>query len=143
MNTLKIIKVISTTTTQVVLTNQQLSGIFCLEESNQCSHGRSQPGKHGNHFRDHVRGAQRLYKDYFSEDPIYNNQIFKQRFIMQQPLFPKSVSALENQYPYFKQAKNAAGKGGLTGLQKITTAIQQLSNGVSADQVDEYLQFSE
>ncbi|MBW0516821.1 hypothetical protein O181_056536 [Austropuccinia psidii MF-1] len=139
MNTLEIIKVISTATTHVLLTNQQLSEIFYLDKSDQCSHGGSQPGKHGNHFCDHVGGAQRLYKDYFSEHPIYNNQFFRQIFRMQQPLFLRIVSALENQYPSFKQAKNAAGNIGLTGLQKITAAMRQLSYGVLADQVDEYL----
>ncbi|MBW0478934.1 hypothetical protein O181_018649 [Austropuccinia psidii MF-1] len=62
---------------------------------------------------------------------------------MQRPLFLKILSALENQYLYFKQAKKAAGKIGLTGLQKITASMRHLSYGASADQVDKYLQLSE
>ena len=42
-----------------------------------------------------------------------------------------------------KKKKNAAGRLGLSSLQKMTTAIRMLAYRVMADLMDEYLQIGE
>ncbi|XP_038721962.1 uncharacterized protein LOC120014112 [Tripterygium wilfordii] len=45
--------------------------------------------------------------------------------------------------PYFRQRRNAAGKLGLSSLQKITVALRMLAYGVSTDLMDEYIRIGE
>ncbi|XP_025635891.1 uncharacterized protein [Arachis hypogaea] len=76
------------------------------------------------------RGHDRLFQDYFADEPVYNADIF--RWI---------VDALSNVYPYFQQRVNATRRRGLSPLQKCTTAIWMLAYGVAADAVDDYVSF--
>ncbi|MBW0560084.1 hypothetical protein O181_099799 [Austropuccinia psidii MF-1] len=105
---------------QMASTTQKSSLIFqniniiisnlCEEENNKNTmaqkHGGSKPGRIGFLFRDHHGGYQRLFKDYFSEDPVYNNQIFCRRFRMQCSLFLKITADIEEKYAYFQQRAN-------------------------------------
>ncbi|XP_038688859.1 putative nuclease HARBI1 [Tripterygium wilfordii] len=45
--------------------------------------------------------------------------------------------------PYFQQRRDAAGRLGLSSLQKITAALRILASGVAADFMDEYVRISE
>ncbi|XP_020972564.1 uncharacterized protein LOC107627165 [Arachis ipaensis] len=78
------------------------------------------------------RGHDRLFQDYFADEPVYNADIF--RWI---------VDALSNVYPYFQQRVNATRRRGLSPLQKCTTAIWMLAYGVAADAVDDYVRIDE
>ncbi|XP_024012279.1 putative nuclease HARBI1 [Eutrema salsugineum] len=58
---------------------------------------------------------------------------------MNKELFLRIVDRLSNEIPYFQQRRNAAGRFGLSGLQKCTAAIRMMAYGTAADAVDEYL----
>ncbi|KAJ9538905.1 hypothetical protein OSB04_031638 [Centaurea solstitialis] len=55
----------------------------------------------------------------------------------------EEISTLETHYPYFQQRVVAAGKKGLSPLQKCVAAIRQLAYGSPADHYDEYLRVAE
>ncbi|XP_024004112.1 putative nuclease HARBI1 [Eutrema salsugineum] len=62
---------------------------------------------------------------------------------MNKPLFMKIVDHLSNEFSFFRQKKDAAGRPGLSGLQKCTAAIRLLAYGTAADAVDEYLRLGD
>ncbi|XP_047306460.1 uncharacterized protein LOC124909874 [Impatiens glandulifera] len=70
--------------------------------------------------RDTLQGHQRLFNDYFATPPVFPDQIFRRRFRMRRELFMRIHSAVEVHDPYFQQKRNAAGKLGLSSLQKTT-----------------------
>ncbi|KAF5794373.1 putative harbinger transposase-derived protein [Helianthus annuus] len=37
--------------------------------------------------RNHIQGHERLYRDYFAENPVYPSNLFRLRFRMSRPLF--------------------------------------------------------
>ncbi|OEL38635.1 hypothetical protein BAE44_0000346 [Dichanthelium oligosanthes] len=90
--------------------------------------------------RDHGEGHQRLVADFFSEDPVYNEKIFRTRYRMSRPLFLRIVRALGEWSPYFTKRKDVCYRQGLSPLQKGTAAIRMLARGSPADAVDEYVQ---
>ncbi|XP_038719919.1 uncharacterized protein LOC120012546 [Tripterygium wilfordii] len=71
--------------------------------------------------RNTLSGHERLFHDYFSDHP----------------------TGIEAYSPYFQQRRNAAGKLGLSSLQKITASILMLAYGVSTDLMDEYIRIRE
>ncbi|XP_057720095.1 uncharacterized protein LOC130934554 [Arachis stenosperma] len=93
--------------------------------------------------RDREAGHDRLYQDYFADEPVYNADIFRRRFRMRRQVFLWIVDALSNVYPYFQQRVDATGRRGLSPLQKCTAAIWMLAYGVGADAVDDYVRIGE
>ena len=89
--------------------------------------------------RDREAAHNRLYKDYFAEDALYNAQHFRRRFRMRRHLFLRIVEALGHHSEYFQLMYDAIGKHGLSPLTKCTAAMRMLAYGVAADCVDEYL----
>jgi hypothetical protein len=106
-------------------------------------HGGSKPGKRPNRPRDFEGSYQRLLHQYFSENPLYDDEIFRRRFRMARPLFLKIAEAVEQHDEYFQQRPDACGKMGLRPIVKITAALRMLAYGGAADCNDEYLQLSE
>ncbi|KAI4979066.1 hypothetical protein ZWY2020_015819 [Hordeum vulgare] len=108
-----------------------------LEQSVDSFHRRSGPRR----FipRNHAEGHNRLVANYFSENPLYTEQMFRRRFRMRKPLFLRIVSALGDWSSYFTNRVDATNGEGLSPLQKCTTAIRMLAYGTSADQLDEVL----
>ncbi|XP_057795306.1 uncharacterized protein LOC131011552 [Salvia miltiorrhiza] len=92
--------------------------------------------------RDREAGAVRLHADYFDENPVYPDNIFRRRFRMRRALFLRIVNAVASD-PYFQQRTDATGRPGFTPLQKCTVAVRMLANGGAADQYDEYLRIAE
>ncbi|XP_047942491.1 uncharacterized protein LOC125189237 [Salvia hispanica] len=92
---------------------------------------------------DHAGGHDRLFADYFAEEPRYPADVFRRQFRMRRSLFLRIVNALSARYPEFQLQRDATGKLGLSPLQKCTVAIRQLAYGGSADMFDEYLQCGE
>jgi len=82
---------------------------------------------------------ERLFKDYFVEDSIYNDTHFCLRLRMRRHLFLRIVHGLQSRFEYFQQRSDALGTRGLSPLTKCTAAIRILAYGMSADCVDEYL----
>ncbi|XP_042420397.1 uncharacterized protein LOC122008654 [Zingiber officinale] len=107
----------------------------------QSSSGRKQRRRYLN--RDREVGHARLFNDYLSDDPVYPDDIFRCRFRMKKELFLRIVDAVKNHSEYFQWKVDAAGKKGLSPLQKCTAAIRQLAYGVPADHYDEYLRIAE
>ena len=59
------------------------------------------------------------------------------RFRMHRHLYLHLMHAVEDHDDYFVQKRNAAGKLGLSCLQKVTSAFRMLTYGVLADATDE------
>jgi len=87
--------------------------------------------------RDHEEAHERLHKDYFAEDSIYNETHFHRRFQMRRHLFLCIVDALQSRFEFFQQRSDALGRRGLSPLTKCTAAIRILAYGISANCVDE------
>ncbi|XP_021744209.1 uncharacterized protein LOC110710243 [Chenopodium quinoa] len=81
-----------------------------------------------NRPRDRVAGHNRLFLDYFAENPIYTDDQFRQRFRMRRSLFLHIVDRVQQRDPWFQQ--------------KCTTAMRLLAYGVATDQIDEYVRIS-
>ncbi|XP_057440354.1 uncharacterized protein LOC130732290 [Lotus japonicus] len=93
--------------------------------------------------RDREAGNERLWNDYFSENPVYTEELFRQRFRMRKHVFLRIVGALGSHDPYFLMSVDAVGRQGLSPLQKCTAAIRMLAYGSPADSVDEYVRIGE
>ncbi|XP_056863345.1 uncharacterized protein LOC108824966 [Raphanus sativus] len=93
--------------------------------------------------RHREQGDKKLWNDYFSENPTYGSRLFRRRFRMNKPLFMRIVHHLSTEVPYFQATHDAAGRSGLSPLQKCTAAIRQLAYGGAADTVDEYVRLGE
>ncbi|KAG6410867.1 hypothetical protein SASPL_128938 [Salvia splendens] len=93
--------------------------------------------------RDHVAAHQRLYEDYFAQEPRFNANLFRHHFRMSRSLFMRIVNALEQRYLYFRFRHDASGRLDHTPIQKCTAAIRQLAYGGATDMWDEYLHIGE
>ncbi|XP_076931510.1 uncharacterized protein LOC143596691 [Bidens hawaiensis] len=89
--------------------------------------------------RNHIQGHQRLYRDYFAENPIYPADLFRRRFRMRRPLFLRNLNEVVTHEPYFVQRRDNVGRLGLSSMQKITV----MAYGVTADFMDEYISIGE
>lgn len=113
------------------------------ENGHKRQHGGSLPGKHPNLKRDISSGHNRIYADYFADEPVYTDAMFRRRFRMSRPLFLRVVNAVEERSSYFIQKRDALGVLGASSLQKCTAAIRMLAYGTAADACDEYCRLSE
>ncbi|XP_022008076.1 uncharacterized protein LOC110907393 [Helianthus annuus] len=89
------------------------------------------------------RAYRRLIVDYFADEPLYSEAIFRRRFRMSRRLFLRIADDLAAYHPFFTMRPDARGKMGFTTLQKCTAAIRQLTYGTTADSWDEHLKMSE
>ena len=94
-------------------------------------------------YRDRVSGHSRLLNDYFAENPVYEETLFRRRFRLSRPLFLRILHTLQQHDHYFVQRRNAANTVGLSGEQKMTAALRMLAYGMSADSLDEYVRIGE
>nr|XP_043638195.1 uncharacterized protein LOC122609204 [Erigeron canadensis] len=85
----------------------------------------------------------RLFRDYFAEEPKFNETFFRQWFRMSRRLFVKIASDLENNFSFFQRKIDARGKWGFSALQRCTSAVRQLGYGSNPDSLDDYLNMSE
>ncbi|XP_013595011.1 PREDICTED: uncharacterized protein LOC106303227 [Brassica oleracea var. oleracea] len=88
-------------------------------------------------------GHNRLWNDYFSENPSFSKNLFRRRFRMNKQVFMRIIDTLSANVPFFQQRRDAVGRLGLSTLQKCTAAIRMLAYGCVADAVDEYLRLGE
>ena len=105
----------------------------------------AQTSKHRKRYieRNREAGHDRLWNDYFSEDSTFSTYLFRRRFCMNKELFLRIVHGLSENVPFFRQRRDAAGRFGLSPLQKCTAAIRLLTYSSTADTVDEYLRLGE
>ena len=97
----------------------------------------SRIGKYPNIDRQRVMYSHLLYKDFWGESPVYNKHYFKRFFKLPIELFDDIVEALVINDDYFRQKCDAAGKIGLSPIQKIASAVRQLTSGVSSMEHDD------
>ncbi|XP_047943190.1 uncharacterized protein LOC125190032 [Salvia hispanica] len=83
--------------------------------------------------REHGVAHQRLFADYFAEQPRWGPRVFHRRFRMRRDLFLRIVRTLEERDGYFQYWEDAIDRPGLTPLQKCTVVIRQLANGPTTD----------
>ncbi|RLN34264.1 putative nuclease HARBI1 [Panicum miliaceum] len=112
-------------------------------EAQQTGTSRRRSGSRRFVGRNHEQGHERLVADFFSENPICNDQLFRIRYRMRRPLFLRIVRALGEWSPYFTRRRDGFYRQGLSPLQKCTAAIRMLARGSPADAVDEYVQIGE
>ena len=93
--------------------------------------------------RNREAGHNRLWNDYFSENPSFPENLFRRRFRMNRQVFMRIINTLSANVPFFQQRRDAVGRLGLSTLQKCTAAIRMLAYGCAADAVDEYLRLGE
>ncbi|XP_059639453.1 uncharacterized protein LOC132281803 [Cornus florida] len=93
--------------------------------------------------RDREEVAQRLFQDYFAENPIFSPKMFRRRFQMRRELFIRILNGVTTYDEWFIQKPDALGCMGFTPMQKMTAAIRILAYGISADLCDEYIKISE
>ncbi|KAL9457529.1 hypothetical protein AB3S75_006554 [Citrus x aurantiifolia] len=84
-----------------------------------------------------------LFNDYFSENPRFNDSMFRHRFRMSQSLFSCITNVVQGRDNYFMQRRDGIGRLGLSGLQKITAVFRMLADGMPADATDEYIKIGE
>ena len=93
--------------------------------------------------RDFEAGHQRLYRDYFAENPVYGPDFFRRRFRMTRCLFNKIAGKLAETDRFFVKKRDATGKFGASTIQKVTAAVRMLAYGCSSDSLDEIVRMSE
>jgi hypothetical protein len=82
-------------------------------------------------------GNDRLMRDYFVEQPVYGEELFRRRFRMSRSLFLRIMEAVVAHDNYFVQRMDATKQYGFSPHQKCTAALRMLAYGSSADSVDE------
>lgn len=117
--------------------------IFDSSDDDELSTGGSRKGKSPNLNRNRTEKHNQLYVDYFALHPTYNNVVFQRRFRITKPIFLRILNELQSTDKFFQQQKDCTGLIGLSGYQKVTSALRQLAYGCTADSVDEYLGISE
>ncbi|XP_010236668.1 uncharacterized protein LOC100821515 [Brachypodium distachyon] len=90
-----------------------------------------------------MEGYRMLYADYFTDDPLHNDVIFRRRFRMSRKLFLKIAEYLREYDDYFKLKRDAVGTLGFTSIQKCTASLHLLAYGIPADTQDDYLRMAE
>ncbi|XP_047314080.1 putative nuclease HARBI1 [Impatiens glandulifera] len=125
------------------MTNNNMIIQQLLEQQNhQILNGGSVPG-HIVINRDREAADRRLYNDYFSDNPLYNDTMFRRRYRMSRSLFLRIVDTVKDHDGYFQQRSDNIGRLGLSPIQKITSVFRMLAYGVPADATDEYIKIGE
>ncbi|XP_071687155.1 uncharacterized protein [Rutidosis leptorrhynchoides] len=100
--------------------------------------------------RNREEAGENLWKDYFSDTPVFPSYKFKRHFRMRIELFLRISQGISNfdhdiseHFRFFKERFDAIGRLTFTILQKMTSDLRQLAYGTAADMFDEYLKISE
>ncbi|XP_048494323.1 uncharacterized protein LOC125494679 [Beta vulgaris subsp. vulgaris] len=90
-----------------------------------------------------VGNVRKLVKDYFINEPLYPENIFRQRFHMHKHIFLRIVESVTTEDEFFTQKSDATRRMGAYALQKCIAAIRMLAYGSSFDaNIDEYLKIA-
>ncbi|EHS64666.1 uncharacterized protein PGTG_21017 [Puccinia graminis f. sp. tritici CRL 75-36-700-3] len=104
-------------------TNLLFSFLRRREDKEPPVHGGSRPGRMPNLPRDFEAGYDRLFRDYFAENPVYPDHIFRRQFWMRWSLFLCITEDVQEHNDYFLQKADTLGKPGLRPLQRIASAV--------------------
>ncbi|XP_050222517.1 uncharacterized protein LOC126672607 [Mercurialis annua] len=116
---------------------------YVLDEQNRdTSHGGSVPGYIViNHDREVA--DRKLFNNYFSDNPRYNEEMFRRRYRMSRNLFLRITDAVKGHDHYFHQRCDGISRLGVSTLQKTTAVFQMLAYGFVSDATDEYIKIGE
>jgi hypothetical protein len=89
-----------------------------------------------------MEGFCMLYAEYFADDPLHVDVIFRRHFRMSQKLFLKIVENLR-EINYFKLKRDSIGLPGFSTIEKYTVALRMLPYGMPGDTHDDYLRMVE
>ncbi|OEL17295.1 hypothetical protein BAE44_0021692 [Dichanthelium oligosanthes] len=92
--------------------------------------------------RNILEGHDKLFADYFSDNPVYNDDTFRRRFRMTKGLFLRIMYVVTDHDVYFTQWPNAANQLRCNPLQKVTAALRMLATACSADSLDSDLRMT-
>ena len=105
--------------------------------------GGSAPGRRKCKPRQRMEGYCMLYADYFADNPLHGESVFRRRFRMSRKLFLQIVYAIRHFDPYFRCKADCTGLVGFSSLQKCTVAMRMLAYGAPGDGADDYLRMAE
>ena len=105
--------------------------------------GGSAPGRRKSKPRQRYEGYCILYSDYFADQPMQDEAVFRRRFRMNRKLFLDIMHAIREFDTYFKLKTDCTGTVGFTSIQKCTVTMRLLAYGAPADAHDDYLRMSE
>ncbi|XP_010687134.1 uncharacterized protein LOC104901280 [Beta vulgaris subsp. vulgaris] len=93
--------------------------------------------------REREEAYETLFHDYFSNEPLYPENIFHRTFRMDKHVFLRIVEGITAEDDeFFTQNLDATRRMSASALQKCTTAIRMLAYGSSSNTVDEYLKIA-
>lgn len=118
-----------------------LSGLYAEVATGR--RGGSAPGRKKCKPRQRMEGYCILYADYFADNPLHGEAVFRRRFRMSRKLFLKIVYALRDYDSYFRCKLDCTGMAGFSALQKCTVAMRMLAYGAPGDTTDDYLRMAE
>jgi hypothetical protein len=113
------------------------------EDARSPGRGGSRPGRRKSKARQRMEGYCMLYVDYFADDPLHDDVIFRRRYRMGRKLFLKIVEHVREFDDYFKLKRDAVGVLGFSTIQKCTVALRMLAYGIPGDTQDDYLCMAE
>ena len=112
------------------------------QQNNQVNHGGSVPSRSFIN-RDRESADCRLFNDYFSKTPLYNDVMFCRRYRMSRSFFLCIINAVKGHDNYFTQQRDRLGRLRLSPIQKVTVVFRMLAYGLPADATDEYVKIGE
>lgn len=77
--------------------------------------------------------------DYFTDDPVYNDDHFRRRFRLTQQIFEIIMHTLARHDRYFVQRKDCTGMLGLSSYQKCTAALRMHACRSAVGSLDAYV----
>jgi hypothetical protein len=98
-----------------------LSGLYA--DTSIGRRGGSAPGRQKCKPRQQMEGYCILYTDYFIDNPLHGEAVFRHHFRMSRKLFLKIVYALQDYDSYFRCKLDCTGMAGFSALQKCTVAM--------------------
>jgi hypothetical protein len=111
-------------------------------EVNKSTIGCSASGRRKSKPRQRMEDYCIIYADYFTDDPLHDNVVFRRRFRMSRKLFLKVVENLR-EIDYFKLKRDDVDELGFSTIQKCTVALRMLANRIAGDTEDDYLRMAE
>ncbi|XP_024006867.1 uncharacterized protein LOC112083387 [Eutrema salsugineum] len=130
-------------TIQIAIANNNLIIQYLLnQQSNNETHDNSVRRRAFIH-RDRESAHERLFNDYFSETPLYNDAMYRRRSRMSRSLFLRIINAVESHDNYFTQRRDTTGRLGLSPLKRGRAVFRMLAYGLPADATDEYVKIGE
>lgn len=123
----------------IAIVQQAIADILDDEGHKQAS----RPAKKKKHIhRNRAAAHQQILQDYFTPGATYED-LFRRRYRMSRQLFDRICTEVTQHDSYFQQKCDAAGRPGLSPVQKITAALRMMTKGCSADTCDEYIRIGE